>query len=75
MPRIIPVTSKKLIKKLKIIGYVKDWQKGSHLFLVNRQNRKRVVVPMHSRKNLPVGTLHEIVIHQAGINVDYFNSL
>ncbi|GBO52861.1 hypothetical protein APA_662 [Pseudanabaena sp. lw0831] len=42
-------------------------QNGSHLKLFNPDTRRTVIVPVHSSKMIPIGTLKAIK-KQAGIN-------
>jgi predicted RNA binding protein YcfA (HicA-like mRNA interferase family) len=54
-----------VIKILEKKGFALDRSKGSHRIYLHPENRRRVVVPFH-RKDLPQGTLREI-LRQAGI--------
>lgn len=72
--RLVPTTAKKLLRKLKKAGFIKLHQKGSHLALKNPRSGRIAVVPMHSG-DMPAGTLHSIVVKQAGLSVKEFNSL
>lgn len=74
MGKLSPLTSKKVLKKLKKIGFIEYHQRGSHLTLKNERLKKIVTVPMHG-KDIPVGTLYNIVVKQAGLSVDEFNNL
>lgn len=74
MGKIKPLPPKKIIVKLKRIGFVELHQRGSHLTLKNELTCRYVVVPMHS-KDVPTGTLHNIVIKQAGLSAEEFNEL
>jgi len=56
------LTSQKVIKILERKG---DRSKGSHRIYYNPENKRRVIIPYH-KKNLPKGTLMEI-LKQAGI--------
>ena len=49
-------------------------QRGSHLYLGNEEN-KTVTVPIHGSKDIPIGTLYNIIVKQAGLTVDEFNEL
>ena len=66
MPKFPSLTSQQIIKILEQKGFVLDRSKGSHMIYFHPETRKRVVVPFH-RKDLPQGTLREI-LRQAGIN-------
>jgi predicted RNA binding protein YcfA (HicA-like mRNA interferase family) len=50
-----------------------DRTKGSHRIYYNYEKNRRVVVPFH-KKDLPKGTLHEI-LKQAGIADDELRNI
>lgn len=75
MPRLKPINARKLIKKLKVVGFVETHQRGSHLYLTNKAKSRVVTVPIHGAKDIPIGTLHNIVINQAGLSVVEFDKL
>lgn len=68
MPKLVPLTSQKIIKILLQKGFVLDRSKGSHQIYIHPETGQRVVVPFH-RKDLLTGTLLEI-LRQAGIRKD-----
>ncbi len=68
MPKTPSLTPQKVIKLLESRGFVLDRSKGSHQIFIHPETRKRVVVPFH-RKDLPIGTLLEI-LRQAGVSKD-----
>jgi predicted RNA binding protein YcfA (HicA-like mRNA interferase family) len=68
------LTAREVIQKLKRVGYVVARQKGSHVIMIRRGDKRAVVVPMHVKKDLPKGTLHRI-IEQAGLTPEEFNEL
>ena len=74
MGKLSPLSSKKVLKKLKKAGFIKNHQRGSHLTLKNIDNNRFATVPMHN-KDIPVGTLYNIVVKQAGLSIDEFNNL
>ncbi|MEA1962959.1 MAG: type II toxin-antitoxin system HicA family toxin [Patescibacteria group bacterium] len=74
MSKLSPLSSKKVLKKLKKAGFTKNNQRGSHLTLKNLSNNRFVTVPIHN-KDIPVGTLYNIVVKQAGLAIDEFNNL
>lgn len=65
MPKFPSLTAQQVIKILEKKGFVLDRSKGSHRIYFHPDTRRRVVVPFH-RKDLPQGTLREI-LRQAGI--------
>lgn len=75
MPKLIRLSAKKVIQKLKKIGFIETHQRGSHLYLKNKDRDKIVTVPVHGSKNIPVGTLYNIIVRQAGLSVEEFNDL
>ncbi len=72
--RLRPLPAKRVIRKLKKAGFYERHQRGSHLSLKNPKTGKIVVVPVHG-KDIPIATLQEIVIHQAGLSIAQFNKL
>ena len=69
------ISAKKIIQKLKSIGFVELRQRGSHLYLKSKDGTKIVTVPVHGSKDIPVGTVYSIVVRQAGLSADQFNKL
>ncbi len=74
MSRLNPTTPKKVLKKLKRAGFIEIHQRGSHITLKNTKTNKFATVPMHS-KDIPVGTLYNIVVKQAELSIEKFNNL
>lgn len=66
MPRTF--TPKHLVSLLKSCGFLLKRTRGSHFIFQHPENKRRVIVPMH-QKDLPKGTLHEI-LKQAGISIE-----
>ncbi len=68
MPKLPVLTPQDIIKVLEKKGFVFDRSKGSHRIYYNPDTKRRVVVPFH-RKDLPKGTVLEI-LRQAGMSRD-----
>jgi len=60
------LTSKEIIKILERKGFVLDRAKGSHRIYYHSESKRRVIISYH-KKDLPKGTLMEI-LKQAGIS-------
>lgn len=75
MPKLNRFSSKKVVQKLKEAGFIETHQRGSHLYFKNENGTKIVTVPVHGSKDIPIGTLYNIVVRQAGLSVDEFNNL
>ncbi len=71
MPRIPVLSGRDVIKALSKIGYSFDHQTGSHVILINEQN-KRITVPMHDE--IGKGLL-KAILKQANISMDEFLKL
>ena len=54
-------TAKELIRALKKLGFYEARTRGSHVILVNADGRRKVSVPFHSGKLVPLGTLRGIL--------------
>jgi predicted RNA binding protein YcfA (HicA-like mRNA interferase family) len=75
MGKLARISARKVIKKLKNIGFVETHQRGSHLYLKSKDGKKIVTVPIHGAKDIPLGTLYNIVVRQAELTVEEFNKL
>ncbi len=75
MPKPVRLPARKVIQKLKKVGFLETHQRGSHLYLKNIDGSRIVTVPIHGSKDIPIGTLYNIVVKQAGISVDEFNRI
>ena len=73
MPKLPNLTPDKVINIIKSRGFILDRVKGSHHIFYHLDTKRRVIVPVH-RKDLPVGTLIEI-LKQAGIERDELRDL
>lgn len=63
-----------LVRILKKTGFVEKRQKGSHLTLWRESDKRRVTVPIHAGREVPIGTLRSI-LRDADISADDFRSL
>ena len=75
MRKLSRLPARKVIKKLKKAGFAETHQRGSHLYLKSEDGTKVVTVPLHGSKDIPVGTLYNIVVRQAGLSIEEFNKL
>ena len=75
MGKLARLPAKRVIQKLKNAGFVETHQRGSHLFLKSEDGTKVVTVPVHGSKEIPIGTLYNIVVRQAGLSAEEFNNL
>ena len=69
MPKLKPLKSREVIKKLSKLGFIGPIAGGKHLRMVNLQTKKIVPVPMHKGKDISVGLIREI-INEIGIDRD-----
>ena len=63
-----------LIRALQHAGFVEQRQRGSHLHLRRETDGKRITVPVHKGRVVPIGTLRAI-LRDAGISIDAFREL
>lgn len=75
MGKLGSLSARKVLKKLKKVGFTETHQRGSHLYLKSEDGKKVVTVPIHGSKDIPIGTLYNIVVRQAGLSVEEFNDL
>lgn len=75
MTRKLPVvTAKEVIRVAERIGFVFDRQKGSHAVYYRPSDKRRVVVPIHSGRELKPKTLVGIIADM-GLTVEEFGKL
>lgn len=73
MPKLPLLTPRKVIRILVKKGFVLARTRGSHRIFWNRETRRQVTIPVHTR-DIPQGTLLEI-LRQAGITRDEIRDL
>lgn len=73
MSKLPSLTPQKIIDILKEKGFILVRVKGSHQIFRNPNTKRLVVVPLH-KKDLPKGTLFEI-LKQAGIDKEEIRNL
>jgi predicted RNA binding protein YcfA (HicA-like mRNA interferase family) len=60
MPKLVPISGKRLCKLLERLGFEKIHGKGSH-FRFKHQDGRRTVVPVHANEDLGKGLLRAIL--------------
>ena len=75
MGKLSRLLARKVIQKLKKADFIETHQRGSHLYFKSKDGTKIVTVPVHGSKEIPIGTLYNIVVRQAKFSVDEFNNL
>lgn len=65
-------SGKEVVRALSKIGYYKHHQKGSHIFMHNPEENKKIIVPHH--KEIRKGTLNSI-LKKAGLTIDDLKKL
>ena len=73
-PKLPRVGCRQLVRTLKRAGFEEQRQRDSHLHLRRASDGKRVTVPVHQGRTVPVGTLRAI-LRDADISVDEFHKL
>jgi len=63
-----------LVRLLKKAGFAEKRQKGSHLTMWRESDKRRVTVPIHSNRDVPIGTLRSI-LRDAAISANNFHAL
>ena len=69
MPKLKPLKSKEVIKKLSKLGFVGPIAGGKHIRMVNLETKKIIPVPAHKGKDVGIGLIRAI-INEAGISRD-----
>ena len=61
MPKLVPISAKKLIRILKHLGFVELRSRGSHHFFIHPDSKKTATVPVHAGEEVRIGTLKSIL--------------
>ena len=72
--RLPRVDCQQLIRALKHAGFEEQRQRGSHLHLRRASDSRRVTVPVHKGRTVPLGTLRAI-LRDSDISIDEFQDL
>lgn len=75
MGKLNRLPARKVIQKLHRAGFEETHRRGSHIYFKSSDSKRLVGVPAHGSKDIPVGTLYNIVVRQAGLSINDFNSL
>lgn len=75
MTRLPMMKPRQVLRKLRKAGFVEIHQRGSHKVLKNYETGRMVVIPMHEGRDMPRGTLYNIVVRQAGLTIEEFLAL
>ena len=73
MPKLVPVSGKKLCKILERLGFIAIQGKGSHIRFKHLDGR-RTVVPIHANEDIGKGLLKQI-LNQIRISVEEYERL
>ena len=73
-PKLPQVKAKELIRVALKLGFEFDRQSGSHAIYYRKSDKRRIVVPIHSGKDLKPKTLSGI-IKDMGLEVTEFKEL
>lgn len=61
MPKLTPIPAREVIRKLRELGYEGPFGGGKHCVMRHPVTGKKISVPVHSNRDLPIGTLRAIV--------------
>jgi predicted RNA binding protein YcfA (HicA-like mRNA interferase family) len=73
MPKLVPISGKKLCKILERLGFEKIYGKGSH-FRFNHADGRRTVVPVHGNEDIGKGLLRAI-LRQIKLSTEEYDKL
>lgn len=73
-PKLPQVKAKELVRVALKLGFEFDRQSGSHAIYYRKSDKRRIVVPIHSSRDLKPKTLFGIT-KDMGLEVDGFREL
>jgi len=74
MPKLVPISGKKMTKLLLKLGFVLLRSKGSHYFFFNKESGKTTTLPIHKNEDLSVGLLKKI-LSDISLSVEEYDKL
>jgi predicted RNA binding protein YcfA (HicA-like mRNA interferase family) len=74
MPRLVPERPPEVIRKLRALGFEGPHEGGKHMVMRHPATRKKISVPIHGARTLPMGTLRAIV-REAGCTTEEWGRL
>ena len=73
-PKLPSIRARELIRVAIKLGFTFDRQSGSHAIYYRKSDKRRIVIPIHTRKDLKLKTLFGI-IKDMGLSVGEFKEL
>lgn len=73
-PKTPSINGQQLVRVLQKIGFVIKRQKGSHVQLFRESDRRFTTIPVHGKKDIPIGTL-KAILKDAEISSEELNEL
>lgn len=61
MAKLTPIPAREVICKLRQLGYEGPYGGGKHSAMRHPETGKKIPIPVHANRDLPIGTLREIV--------------
>ncbi|MCS6918322.1 MAG: type II toxin-antitoxin system HicA family toxin [Fimbriimonadales bacterium] len=74
MPKLTPIPAREVVRKLRALGYEGPFGGGKHSVMRHPETSVKISVPVHSSRDLPIGTLRAIV-REAGVSVEEWEQL
>jgi predicted RNA binding protein YcfA (HicA-like mRNA interferase family) len=74
MPKLTPIPAREVIRKLRRLGFEGPFGGGKHSVMRHPETGVKISVPMHSNRDLPLGTLRAIV-KASGISIEQWESI
>lgn len=74
MPKLRPEKPAEVIRKFRQLGFEGPFGGGRHPMMRHPQTSKKISVPMHKKRDLPIGTLRSI-LRAAEISVEEWAKL
>ena len=72
--KLVRITGSELIRALERTGFVVKRQKGSHVHLFRDIDHRRVTVPVHKGRIIPIGTF-KAILKDADLSADELRKL
>ena len=74
MPRLTPLRSREVIRKLRALGFSGPEPRGRHMHMIHPDRRQSIPIPMHGSRDIGIGLIRDM-LGKLGISREEWNSL
>ncbi len=73
MPRLTPEKPRRVIRKLRRLGFEGPFGGGKHVFMRHPKTKVKIPIPVHGSRDMPIGTLRAIIKQAGSTNEEWLS--